>query len=202
MAFYQDAKQYWQKVDSTVDGMLGGYQQLSGPDALQNRAFLSGLNGKRALDCGAGIGRVTDTCLKHLFERVDLVEQEPKFLDQARILLGSDRFNYYPVGLQDFDPKEEYDLVWCQWVLSHLTDEDLVAFLKRCKRQLTPNGHIGIKENIARTQRVHDQEDSSFTRTLDEFKQCFEDAGLSVVKEELQEGFPEGLFPVRLFLLR
>lgn len=30
---------------------------------------------------------------------------------------------YYAVGLQDFTPKEGYyDLIWCQWVLSHLTN--------------------------------------------------------------------------------
>ena len=30
---------------------------------------------------------------------------------------------YFAVGLQDFAPKEGYyDLIWCQWVLSHLTD--------------------------------------------------------------------------------
>ena len=38
---------------------------------------------------------------------------------------------YYAVGLQDFTPKEGYyDLIWCQWVLSHLTDGTVVKFVE------------------------------------------------------------------------
>ena len=37
-------------------------------------------------------------------------------------------------GLQNFTPSQEaYDVIWIQWVLGHLTDDDLVAFLKRCQ---------------------------------------------------------------------
>lgn len=35
---------------------------------------------------------------------------------------------YYALGLQDFTPAEGYyDLIWCQWVLSHLTDGTVIA---------------------------------------------------------------------------
>jgi hypothetical protein len=37
-------------------------------------------------------------------------------------------------GLQNFTPSQEaYDVIWIQWVLGHLTDDDLVGFLKRCQ---------------------------------------------------------------------
>lgn len=37
-------------------------------------------------------------------------------------------------GLQDFSPEPKtYDVIWCQWVLGHLTDEDFVGFMKSCK---------------------------------------------------------------------
>ena len=33
---------------------------------------------------------------------------------------------YYPLGLQSFTPQESYyDVIWNQWVLSHLTDGGL-----------------------------------------------------------------------------
>ena len=52
-------------------------------------------------DCGAGIGRVTKYLLLPLFETVDLVEQNPAFLDEAKKYIGSDRVgDYYAVGLQ------------------------------------------------------------------------------------------------------
>ena len=35
-------------------------------------------------DCGAGIGRVSKRLLLPLFESVDLVEQNPQFLERAK----------------------------------------------------------------------------------------------------------------------
>ena len=41
---------------------------------------------------------------------------------------------WYVAGLQDFSPEPKtYDVIWCQWVLGHLTDEDFVGFMKSCK---------------------------------------------------------------------
>ena len=38
------------------------------------------------------------------------------------------------LGLQNFTASQEaYDVIWIQWVLGHLTDDDLVSFLKRCQ---------------------------------------------------------------------
>jgi len=36
------------------------------------------------LDCGAGIGRITKNLLSRFFSKVDLVDQDPKFIEQAR----------------------------------------------------------------------------------------------------------------------
>ena len=44
----------------------------------------------RALDCGAGIGRITKHLLQRHFTTIDLVEQNPKFLDQAKTYLGQE----------------------------------------------------------------------------------------------------------------
>jgi hypothetical protein len=55
---------------------------------------------------------------------VDLVEQNPDFLSQARKLLPKDRIgDYFPVGLQEYNPPTgRYDVIWVQWVSGHLTD--------------------------------------------------------------------------------
>ena len=39
------------------------------------------------LDCGAGIGRVTKNLLLPLFDTVDMVEQNPDFLEKAKVYL-------------------------------------------------------------------------------------------------------------------
>ena len=44
------------------------------------------------LDCGAGIGRVTKNLLLPLFETVDIVEQNPDFVEKAKDFLVSEYY--------------------------------------------------------------------------------------------------------------
>ena len=108
------------------------------------------------------------------------------------------------MGLQDFEPASaSYDLIWMQWVLVHLTDLDLVLYLKRCKKALTPNGFIVIKENIFKTAEPYDidQHDSSITRSAVYYKSLFQQAGLTLLAERIQRHFPEELYPVKMYAL-
>eukprot|EP00741_Cyanophora_paradoxa_P014757 tig00020824_g14235.t1 len=45
--WYGDAKDYWSKVDATVDGVLGGYGKVDGIDIRGSAAFLEALMGER-----------------------------------------------------------------------------------------------------------------------------------------------------------
>ena len=38
--FYEDAKKYWQSTPATVDGMLGGFSQISSTDIGGSKKFL------------------------------------------------------------------------------------------------------------------------------------------------------------------
>lgn len=38
--FYSDAKEYWNSVNPTIDGMLGGYAKISPTDINGSRAFI------------------------------------------------------------------------------------------------------------------------------------------------------------------
>lgn len=142
--FYIDAANYWSEIPATVDGMLGGFGYISETDIKGSRLLLKQLFNSRtppdkeyALDCGAGIGRITKYLLTDIFNKVDMVEQNPIFLERAKIYLGhkqSNVVNYFPTGLQSFLPLiKKYDVIWVQWVLGHLTDSDLVQFLQRCQ---------------------------------------------------------------------
>jgi len=60
---HQEAIQYWENVDADVNGMLGGYPNVSKVDLQGSKSFLAKLgigrkNGlkrvERAVDCGAG----------------------------------------------------------------------------------------------------------------------------------------------------
>lgn len=213
--FYADAKVYWDTISPTVDGMLGGFEKISPTDINGSKQFLRPFlkvgggktDNRRALDCGAGIGRITKRLLLPMFQNVDLVELNQKFLDAAHRFIGEsvsrvDRF--ICSGLQDFNPETgRYDVIWCQWVLGHLTDTDLVDFFKRCRTGLTPEGIIIIKENVAPSDtRDFDADDSSYTRPKELLVDLILKSGLTIVTQQKQKGFPKGLYEVYMFAMR
>jgi len=169
----------------------------------------------RALDVGAGIGRVTCDTLLHLADDVILLEPVTSFVQEA---LARGRASFDPSTpdhlrwrgiaektksvtflqgtLQEFDPLNPhrvqfldrigyeppepqydigkgFDVIWCQWCLGHLSNEDLVKFFRRCKAALKErekgNSVIIVKENCCsdyddQATITFDDEDSSLTR--------------------------------------
>lgn len=160
----------------------------------------------RALDCGAGIGRVTKYLLQRHFQTVDLVEQDAKFLAQSVQYLGptSKVDQRFCSGLQTFTPQPaHYDLIWSQWVLGHLTDSDLVAFFRRCALGLKPNGVLVVKENTTSSETVEkDPQDGSVTRPDALMKSLFAQADLVLIKDLQQLKFPADLYPVKMYALQ
>ena len=206
--WYRHGHQYWNKTAATLQGVLGGFAHVSPLDITESKAFLDELKVSkgRSVDLGAGIGRITkDLLIPYGFKQVDLVEQSSHYVEAARGALqpvkGMGKF--YTVGLQDYSPpKGAYDVMWFQWVLGHLPDDDLIAMFDRCREGLAPGGYIIVKENVSRGSGfVLDKEDMSVTRSLAQLKRCFAAAGYKVVREERQKKFPQQLFPVRMFAL-
>ncbi|KAJ0012767.1 hypothetical protein NQD34_017101 [Periophthalmus magnuspinnatus] len=213
-SFYSNAEGYWKDVPPTVDGMLGGYGSISSIDINGSKAFLQKYLGEGegktsagcALDCGAGIGRITKRVLLPLFKTVDLVDVTQEFLDKAKTYLGEDCKrvgNYFCCGLQDFVPESgRYDVIWIQWVIGHLTDNHLVEFLQRCKKALRPNGLIVIKDNVSYEGVVPDEVDSSVCRDLDIVRSLVRRAGLQIIHEEQQMNLPKEIYQVHTLALR
>ncbi|EJD02351.1 methyltransferase domain-containing protein [Fomitiporia mediterranea MF3/22] len=274
---------YWNTQPANLDGVLGGFGSCALPriDALSSRHFILNLfpqlstvpsairplsaqpltRRTRALDVGAGIGRVTSTVLLHLFSDVVLVEPATHFVQEAlRSVSTASRTDKYAGEwkgvadakksvtvvhgtLQDLDPRVSpesggnltvlgrvgytppeseldkesgFDVIWCQWCLGHLSDEQLTVFLKLCKESLRSKtkgtgeleGVIVVKENICLEKergvpRVEfDTNDSTLIRSDLAWKNVFANAGLIIVKQELQTGFPQGLYPVKMYALR
>ena len=81
----------------------------------------------------------------------------------------------YSIGLEEWEPEPEpramYDVVWNQWCVGHLTDAQLVQYLRRCVAALVPDdqhgcgGLIVVKENLSRgDEDEFDGLDNSVTR--------------------------------------
>ncbi|KIM28751.1 hypothetical protein M408DRAFT_23413 [Serendipita vermifera MAFF 305830] len=189
---------YWERQEASVDGVLGGYGNGSLPrvDALSSRMFLLSIlpqlctvsssfkaleqseetRRHRALDVGAGVGRVTKDVLLHLFTDIVLLEPVQPLISQALatsstwkgIADSKKSVLFVKQPLQHFDPSASitedlvfahagasidpkqpfgYDIIWCQWCLGHLSDRQLVRFLEQAKQSLRPGGAIIVKEN-------------------------------------------------------
>jgi protein N-terminal methyltransferase len=183
---------------------------------------------ERAADCGAGIGRITKGLLLGVAKQVDVVEPVKKFTDELVQSLGNGEYagdgegkdakgqvgEVINLGLQDWIPEPgAYDVIWNQWCLGHLTDRQLVVYLQRCTAGLRPakegedtsQAWIIVKENLStdlQRKDIYDEEDSSVTRSDDNFRRLFGEAGLKTVATEQQRGMPKELFPVRIYALR
>eukprot|EP00127_Corallochytrium_limacisporum_P001151 Clim_evm3s43 gene=Clim_evmTU3s43 len=211
LEWYEKAKEYWENEPETVNGMLGGFGKLSSLDINASRSLIRRLidegviDAGYAVDCGAGIGRIARKLLIPIFQSVDLVELVQKFVDKARSYVGDDRLKEtYCCGLQDFNPEEgKYNLIWVQWVIGYLHDDDFVAFLNRCAKGLVPGkGCVIIKDNVITDGGfIVDKDDSSVTRDETHLLKLVEKSDLKLIREEDQEGFPNGMFPVKSYVL-
>ncbi|KAJ5160518.1 Alpha N-terminal protein methyltransferase 1 [Penicillium canariense] len=215
---------YWSSLPSTTSnmlGMLGTYPWYSRIELQGSKNFLTKVrrllpalqpNGKFNLgvDCGAGVGRVTEGFLRHVCAVVDAVEPVSKFtqvLQEGQLKKDGVVGDIYTVGLENWFPEKKYDLIWTQWCVGHLTDSQLIQYVSRCRNSLTESGIMVIKENLSTDpgdQDMYDDVDSSVTRTDAKFKQIFDAAGMDVIKSEIQTGFPKQfkLLPVKSYALR
>ncbi|KAK3951749.1 alpha-N-methyltransferase NTM1 [Pseudoneurospora amorphoporcata] len=218
---------YWESISADENGMLGGIPSVAGfantskIDLQGSRNFLAkfGIGSKskpglkhcqRILEGGAGVGRITEGLLTELLDeekdgKVDVVEPIAKFTAKLQGKRGVGKV--YVMGLEEWVPEFKYDLVWTQWCVGHLTDEQLAEYLKRCKSALTEDGLIVIKENTTVLGNDEfDAEDSSVTRGEETFQKIFQKAGLKIVRAEFQKGFPQTrtmkLLPVRMYALK
>ncbi|CRK11124.1 hypothetical protein BN1723_009260 [Verticillium longisporum] len=220
---YDQALKYWGDVSADDCGMLGGvpkwkgYANINKVDLHGSRSFLAKLgigekNGRQivenALEGGAGIGRVTEGLLLHVAREVDIIEPIFKFTLALHGKPGIRSIENISMSAWRPDPLVSYGLVWIQWCLGYLTDEEVLEHLGHCKSALkSPNGLIVIKENISTSgQDIYDDEDGGVTRGDAKFRKLFKEAGLRIVKVEIQKGMSpanaEKLFPVKMYGLK
>ena len=235
-SWYGRAADYWEDEDNcpaTVNGVLGGFESLSPGDLDASRTFLQQLQtmqfpgdvvvklggeGSTACECGAGIGRVTKGLLLPLgYARCDLVELSPRLLSEAPAYIGdkdTHKCRFFCQTLQTFEPPpSSYDIIWIQWCIGYLTDQDCIQFLKRCGaalRRQDPNnnknntrGIICIKDNTCTDETfVLDRDDASITRSLPYLLDLAHKAGLKVLHQQTkQDDFPDDIFPVPMIVL-
>lgn len=230
LVWYKKSEAYWSHQEATVRGMLGGFEFVHDADIRGSRAFLDSLANRdglsvatgKALDVGAGIGRVTRDLLLPRYNVVDMLEQNEAYLAESfhYIAMTSDRHpgkgvvhRRIPCGMHQFAPDEpvtgqsyrnRYNLIWVQWCIIYLTDDDLVKFIHVCFDCLVDGGVLCVKDNIAPRGPngfVLDKSDSSVMRSDRYMKNLFARAGARVLTEQLQPHFPQNTYPVKTWAL-
>jgi protein N-terminal methyltransferase len=140
--------------------------------------------------------------------RITLIDPVPKFLAKATADLASSGATVRTIqtAAEDWEVDEDYDLVWFQWSVGFLTDDDFVLLLRQVGDRLRPNGMIVIKDNIVvsdkRADAVWKPEQHAIARTLPHARELIARAGLKIDHEAAQPGYPEDLVPLYVFVLK
>lgn len=231
--WYYVLDKYWKNKKANIDDMLGGMKKEIHKIDIQTSNQIvktywprNNTNNKKkkkkkkadkqivkneeyyALDCGAGIGRVTEFVLGLRFDKVDLIEINPDFCKACKERIGHKEYfgDVMAKSLHEFIPKHNYyHCIWCQWTLEHLSDDDLITFLKNCKKALNKSSKYSycvFKENVCRNNLFFvNISASSIIRHQTVLEGMFEESGLNVVKVLDQKGFPQDLWPQKIFIL-
>ena len=168
--------------------------------------YISGFD--QALDCGAGIGRISKETLLPRFLDVDLLEASPVQIEGAKKNVPTVR-NFFCEGMQHHNFRARYDCIWLQWCVGYLLDTDFIDFLKKAKRDgllRTKDGKTGlvfIKDNCCKDSTwLLDRDDNSVARTDKQFDEIFKASGFTVMSKFDQMDMPDELMPITCFILK
>lgn|SRR3990167_3119975 len=163
------------------------------------------VNSQSHTECGAGIGRISNALLTKVYARTDILEPASNLMGKAREnLAGNPNMgSYYQQGMQEFSFERKYDTIWIQWVIGHLTDNDFIAFLTKCRENLNPNGVIVIKDNACDKYGFWlDKADYSVARSVKYYHALFQHAGFEEIVTEKFSEFPPTMLPIFKFVIR
>eukprot|EP00668_Euglena_longa_P033379 GGOE01042938.1.p1 GENE.GGOE01042938.1~~GGOE01042938.1.p1 ORF type:complete len:549 (+),score=174.54 GGOE01042938.1:79-1725(+) len=207
--WYTHVKEYWDSREAKVNNPAIAAVDLEESATFLQPFFPAGERFKRrALDLGAGVGRVAQGVLLKFVYTVDLVDQGAHFLREARNRLGTRNLNgqYVQAAVQDVDiPAGHYDLICFQYTALYLGDDELLQTLKRCGPGLKEKGILFFKDNLpSNPAKFQVNRDSGFNifRTEEHYRHLFRQAGLTIVKEALQDKWLEDANKVKMFALR
>jgi len=199
----------------TIEGMLGGLTFVHGQETAWTQAYLRGLSarglvhigtGSEALDCGAGIGRVAHYALKPMIEFVDILDGTEAYVkaSEENFARNSIRNRFFQ-PLEYFDPSLlgdlRYDLIWAQWLIGHLADDDVVSLLQKLTLLLKPGGKIILKDNCLSEGFMFDRQDTNLLRNASWITSLIERAGLQVLESTTPANWPPTLYPIRAILI-
>ncbi|KAK9963740.1 hypothetical protein ABG768_006906 [Culter alburnus] len=144
--------EFWKEHSklATVEEMMldSNAQELTQHELPEILSLLPCLAGSDVLELGAGIGRYTRHLIgkAHHVTAVDFME---KFVEKNReenSHLGNAEFIQADVTKLDF-PKHSFDLVFSNWLLMYLSDQELKLLAEKFLMWLRPGGYLFFRES-------------------------------------------------------
>lgn len=208
---HSTSQSFWKSKDPSINSMCG-LEDLHDEDTQHTKQLLNkylvGVGDERALDIGAGIGRITFSSLYPRFRRIDMLDSNSAFLESAKMFeksTGNSKIeNFYASTIEEFRFKHKYDLVFVQWVLEYVSHEDLLKFFTRVKLNLQKNGVVIIKENvnILSDEDIIVSEEGSTIRPPDSYENIFKTLGYSVEHDEIIPFHRTDIYEVKCWILK
>jgi len=145
-------KRYWQEHSTagSIEEMMldDDASKIERQDREEILSLLPALEGTRMLELAAGIGRFTSELASKVGE-LTAVEFIQNFSDKNAKTnghLGNVRFLCADVTTLE-QPAGSYDIIFINWLLMYLGDQEVEAFAKNALRWLAPGGHLFFRES-------------------------------------------------------
>eukprot|EP00405_Crypthecodinium_cohnii_P016879 CAMPEP_0206458884 /NCGR_PEP_ID=MMETSP0324_2-20121206/23841_1 /ASSEMBLY_ACC=CAM_ASM_000836 /TAXON_ID=2866 /ORGANISM="Crypthecodinium cohnii, Strain Seligo" /LENGTH=882 /DNA_ID=CAMNT_0053930319 /DNA_START=59 /DNA_END=2704 /DNA_ORIENTATION=- len=144
--------EYWNADHSapTLENMMldsnaGQMDRLERPEIL---SALPSLAGKRVLELGAGIGRFSGILAQKSGEvlAVDFVESSCAENRRLNAHHKNLKVQHDDVTMLELEPKS-FELVFSNWLLMYLTDDEVRDFATNVLKWLRPGGHLFFRES-------------------------------------------------------
>nr|XP_029511209.1 phosphoethanolamine N-methyltransferase 3-like [Oncorhynchus nerka] len=144
--------EFWKEHSrqATVEEMMldSHAQELTQQELPEILSLLPSLSGQRVLELGAGIGRYTSHLLTQASHvtAVDFMESFVEKNRQDNSHHGNASFLQADVTKLDF-PKNSFDIIFSNWLLMYLSDEELRSLTERMLGWLRLGGYLFFRES-------------------------------------------------------
>lgn len=102
------------------------------------------------LELACGTGTWTQVLLP-IAHDITVIDAAPEMLAIAQQKLGNAPVSYQQADVFQWEPRQEYDLVFFANWLSHVLPKDLDAFLRKVSLAVRPGGHLVMIDQSAPT---------------------------------------------------
>lgn len=167
---------YWCKQDANPMGMLLSaeameFEHLEREEML---GYLPEIHGKSVLELGAGIGRYTQY-FASVAQTVDAVEFVEKFVEANRLRNSQyENVDFHCADAMSVKFKNDsFDLVFVNWLMMYLSDENVHTLIKRIAQWLKPNGLFFIRESCFMASNPKTAHPNTHYRSDEFYTNCF-----------------------------